>query len=206
MQIRSFHVVVVQERQRNVQQSVMNVRSCCFAWLDLLGFLVCLSFLTFSLPSRRWILGNLHTIPDENLSVIVWTATTRASLSHTLNFKPARLAERVWCTKFQSSLLNIYFRLFSYQAHSLLPMYFRYGSKRCSHCTQVWFKPYPICDATLSRLARRSFVAPSQPEIAPPQSFLCVNRSFIQYHFLGGVKVIWCCMDTALKSLLTWLT
>ena len=32
----------------------------------------------------------------------------------------------------------------------------------CSYCTKVWFKPYPICDAPLSRLAQRSFVAPSQ--------------------------------------------
>ena len=26
-----FHVAVVQKRQRNVQKSVMHVRSCCFA-------------------------------------------------------------------------------------------------------------------------------------------------------------------------------
>ena len=29
--IRHFHVVVVQKRERNVQKSVMHVRSCCFA-------------------------------------------------------------------------------------------------------------------------------------------------------------------------------
>ena len=51
---------------------------------------------------------------------IGWTATTRGSLSNTLNSKPAQLAERVWCTKVLSSLLNIYFRLISYQARSFL--------------------------------------------------------------------------------------
>ena len=30
-EIRYFHVVVVQRRQRNVQKSVMHVQSCCFA-------------------------------------------------------------------------------------------------------------------------------------------------------------------------------
>ena len=31
-QIRHFHVVVVQKRERNVQKSVMHVQSCCFAY------------------------------------------------------------------------------------------------------------------------------------------------------------------------------
>ena len=35
-EIRHFHVVVVQWRQRNVQKSVMHVQSCCFACLNLL--------------------------------------------------------------------------------------------------------------------------------------------------------------------------
>ena len=37
-EIRQFHVVVVQRRQRNVQKSVMHVQSCCFANLNLLPF------------------------------------------------------------------------------------------------------------------------------------------------------------------------
>ena len=37
-EIRNFHVVVVQWRQRNVQKSVMHVQSCCFASLNLLLF------------------------------------------------------------------------------------------------------------------------------------------------------------------------
>ena len=31
LKIWSFHVVVVQGRQRNVEKSVMHVQSCCFA-------------------------------------------------------------------------------------------------------------------------------------------------------------------------------
>ena len=40
--IRQFHVAVVQRRQRNVQKSVMQVQSCCFANLNL-RVLVCRS-------------------------------------------------------------------------------------------------------------------------------------------------------------------
>ena len=45
----------------------------------------------------------------EKLSGIAWTTTARgsASRSHTSNIVPATLAGRVWCTNFQSSLLNI---------------------------------------------------------------------------------------------------
>ena len=39
-EIRNFHVVVVQRRQRNVQTSVMHVQSCCFADLNLCFFAV----------------------------------------------------------------------------------------------------------------------------------------------------------------------
>ena len=74
---------------------------------------------------------------------IVWTATARGgtSRSHTSNIVPAaRLAERLWCPKSQSSLLNIYFRLSGFQAqtsHCLLPWQ--------GECTKVWHKTYPIC-------------------------------------------------------------
>ena len=40
---------------------------------------------------------------------------------------------------------------------SLLLIYFRDGPNRCSHYTKVWHRTYPICDAPLSRSARRSF-------------------------------------------------
>ena len=49
-EIRRFHVVVVQRRQRNVQKSLMHVQSCYFANLNLLVYCCsrccrCLSFL-----------------------------------------------------------------------------------------------------------------------------------------------------------------
>ena len=37
-EIRHFHVVVVQRRQRNVQKSLIHVQTCCFANLNLLLF------------------------------------------------------------------------------------------------------------------------------------------------------------------------
>ena len=40
-EIRQFHVVVVQRRQRNVQKGVMRVESCCFSCLNLLLFCRC---------------------------------------------------------------------------------------------------------------------------------------------------------------------
>ena len=40
-EIRQFHVVVVQWRQRNVQKSVLHVQSCCFPCLNLLIFSRC---------------------------------------------------------------------------------------------------------------------------------------------------------------------
>ena len=37
-EIKHFHVVVVQRRQRNIQKSLMHVQGCCFAYLILLPF------------------------------------------------------------------------------------------------------------------------------------------------------------------------
>ena len=63
---------------------------------------------------------------ENQLFGIVWIAIARGgtSRSHTLKILPARLAERDWCTKFQSSLLKIYSRLSGFQASFLL-IYFR---------------------------------------------------------------------------------
>ena len=58
-EIRQFHVVVVQRRQRNVQKSVMHVQSCCFAYLNLLLFLPC------SLPSS----SSLRKLPNKDLTI-----------------------------------------------------------------------------------------------------------------------------------------
>ena len=67
-----------------------------------------------------------------------------------------RLTERVLCSKSQVSLMNIYFRLSGLQASILLLLYCRNGPNICSHCTKVWHKIYPICDAPLSRSTPRA--------------------------------------------------
>ena len=49
-----FHVVVVKKGERNVQKSVMHVRSCCFAYQTFFLFFYVLVAVHFS--TRRWIL------------------------------------------------------------------------------------------------------------------------------------------------------
>ena len=59
-EIRHFHVVVVQWRQRNVQKRVVHVQSCCFAKSKPLLFCRsrCLSYLLFtSVPSQSTLRG-----------------------------------------------------------------------------------------------------------------------------------------------------
>ena len=88
----------------------------------------------FSCSSIKW--GNelrqyVHTILDslscrhEKLSRTVWTVTARddTSRSHSSNWHVMvllRLAESVWCTRFQPSLLSIYFSLNGFQSSLLL--------------------------------------------------------------------------------------
>ena len=69
------------------------------------------------------------------------------------NIMLEQLAERVWYTKFQSSLLNIFFHLGGFQ--SLLPLIhfpYPYGSNTCSQCTKMWHRTHLIYDATHSKL------------------------------------------------------
>ena len=91
---------------------------------------------------------------------------------------PAWLAERLWCTQFQSSLLNIYFRPSGFQS-SLLLIHFRYGLNTCSYCTKEWHRTYPICDSPLSWSVRRSF--------ATSQKSRCHNRSCVWKDALSDV-------------------
>ena len=112
---------------------------------------------------------------------MVSTARARGgtSRSHTSNIVPAKLAERVWCTKFQSSLLDIYFRLSGFQP-SILLIYFCDGPNRCSHCTKMAKNLFEIGAAPLRPVT----------EVSPPQQFLCVNRSPIRYDFRGSANAI----------------
>ena len=50
-EIRKFHVAGVQQRLRNVQESVMHVKSCSFANLNLLLFLLLQGVPIVTLPS-----------------------------------------------------------------------------------------------------------------------------------------------------------
>ena len=69
--------------------------------------------------------------------------------SHTSNIAPERLAVRVWCTKSQSSLLNIYFHISGFSS-SLLLIYRLPGPSQTMEP-----KPFPMCNDPLSRSARR---------------------------------------------------
>ena len=106
---------------------------------------------------------------------------TAQSRSSAANIVPAWLAERFWCTKFQSLLFIIYFHLTGIQA-SLLLIYFPDGPNGCSHCTKVWRKTYSICDAPLSRLARHI--------LAASQKSHGHSRTHIRYDFRSGAKAI----------------
>ena len=77
---------------------------------------------------------------------------------HTLtsNIVQERLAERVWFSNSQSSLLNIYLRLKGFQSSFLL-IYFRYGPSTFTLHQNVADKTCAMYDAPLSRSARRSY-------------------------------------------------
>ena len=113
----------------------------------------------------------------------------------TSNITSARFAERDWCIKIQSSLLQIYFRLSGFQS-SILLIYFREGSIRCSHCTKVRQKK-TIRYVTLHFRDLRDAASLAVTEIALLQPFLCVNRSPVQYDFHGGAKASRYCVNIA---------
>ena len=106
---------------------------------------------------------------------------TGTSCSHTSNNVPQRLAERVLWTKSQSSLLNIYFRFSGFQSLLLL-IHFRCFPNTCSHCTKVWHRTSPICDAPLSRVAKRSF--------APLQKSRRNHRSYVWTEALSSMVFV----------------
>ena len=72
---RRFHVVVVQQRQRNVQNSVIHVQSCCFANLKPNAFL------SFALPSPSSLVklpnvaNSMTSAANRTLSLAILTAS-----------------------------------------------------------------------------------------------------------------------------------
>ena len=97
-----------------------------------------------------------------------------------------RLAERVWCTKSQSSLLNIYFRFSGFQS-SLLLIHFRCGSNASSHCHKKWQKFIRYVTFFFQNWRRAaSFRYRNRAEICS----LCVNNSTSRYSFHVGARAI----------------
>ena len=115
-----------------------------------------------------------------------------AHIEHRAGVVCQEVAKRGWWTKFQTSLLNIYFNLSGFQS-SLLFNYFRYGSHLygtvhiCSHCTDQsettnlsdkWRSVFEIGAAQLR----------SVTEITPKSPFLCMERSPTRCCFHTGAK------------------
>ena len=104
-EIRQFHVVVVQRRQRNVQKSVMHVQSCCFACLNLILFCRsrcrrrrrCVNSLLFH--RRLWGGGRALLPSPQYITVRCPKVWPLLFYSHS-NEKPARNCPRLltgWC-------------------------------------------------------------------------------------------------------------
>ena len=116
----------------------------------------------------------------QGLSGIVWTETARngASRSHTSNIVPVQLAERIWCTKFYSSLLNIYFCPREFQASPIFT-YFRDGRNRCAHHTN--YGTILIRYVTVHFRDRHGKASLLYRNSAATTVLVCENRSHIRY-------------------------
>ena len=113
-------------------------------------------------------------------------STRKAGTHRTSNIVPGQLAERVWVTKSQSSLLNIYFRLSGFHS-SLLLVHFRYGPN-----TYLFTLHQSVAQDESQSASFEIGAAQlrSVTEIAPKSPFLCVNRSPFRYGFRGDAKAI----------------
>ena len=76
-------------------------------------------------------IGQLFVVPRKSILYRVNSNRARGltSRSHTSEIVPARLSESIWCSKFQSSFLNNYFRFSGFQS-SLLLIHFRHGPEQ----------------------------------------------------------------------------
>ena len=106
------------------------------------------------------------------------------SRSHTSNIVPAWLAERIWCTQFQSSLLNIYFRPSGFQSSAPtypLPLRSEYPfilhQRVTQNLTDMWLSTFVIGAAQLRYVTK----------VALPQPFLCVNRRLVAAQKLSAI-------------------
>ena len=102
---------------------------------------------------------------------------------HTSNIMLAWLANRVWCTKFQSSLMNIYFCLSRLQSSFLL-IYFHDSPNRCSHSTKVWHKN--LFNMWHSTFEISAVQLRSTTKIMPKSLFLCVTEALLGLLFMAA--------------------
>lgn len=119
-------------------------------------------------------------IPNYFVLVEVKASTARGgtSRSHISSIMPARLADRVWWTNFQSSLKNIYVRLSGQiSVHNAL----KYGTK-------------PIRYVTLHFRDRRCAASLPHKNCAAQST---VNRRPFRYDFHGGANAIRYGINTA---------
>ena len=103
------------------------------------------------------------------------TGTSRSHASKIVrHIVPDRLAKRVWWTKSQSSLLNIYFSLSGFQS-SLLHIHFRNGSKPVHTIPNCGSEP--IRYVTLHFRDQRGAASLCYRNRAEITVLKCVNRS-----------------------------
>ena len=70
-------------------------------------------------------------------------------------------------------------------------------SRRHEKLSGIVCEQLHVSNMSLSTLEIVAVLPRSVTEIAPPQPFLCVNRSPIQYNFLGGAKAFWYSVNIA---------
>ena len=127
--------------------------------------------------------------------VHAWTATAQNRnklFTHTEHRVGAVGSEGLRANS-QSSLPNVYLRFSGFDSSFLLIHFRDDGPNRCSQCTKVWHRNYPICDAPLSILVRCSFT-PS-PKSGQNHRF-CVWTEALS-GFRAWAKAIWYSMNIA---------
>ena len=141
---------------KKMYKEALCTQSCCFAYLNLLLF-----WLSCCRRRRRCL--SCHYKQQRPLS-----GTSRSHIEHHAGVVDPRGFVDL-NPSLHSLVLKTYFRLSGFHP-SLLVIHFQYGpTSTWSHCTIVWTWAYLICDASLSRSARRS----SFIEIASKSLFLC---------------------------------
>ena len=144
-EITHFHVVVVQQRQRNVQKRVVHVQSCCLPNLNLLLFCRsrCLSYLLFtSVPSQSTLRGFVSPV---NFGLV---RTTRSYMLWNLMLANKLLVIDNW--KFTASWPKKYvFRacdfIRSYKATDKINLKFNYQAEQFSIFLEFFSIPSIIC-------------------------------------------------------------